>query len=149
MILSDYKDFPHIGRILGIDWGLRRCGIAVSDENRGFVFARPQLYIKTQDELVQKIVDFVVAEKISGIVLGLPLHSDGTDSDTTKMVREFADALSSQTDLPIIFIEENLTSAAAAEEIGRKSIAKIKSELDSVSAKIILENAISMLKRLH
>lgn len=148
MILSDYKDFPRNGRILGIDWGLRRCGIAVSDENRSFVFARPQLYIKTQDELVQKIVDFVRTEKISGIVLGLPLHSDGSDSDTTKMVREFADVLSSQTDLPIIFIEENLTSAAAAEEIGRKSISKIKSELDSVSAKIILENAISMLKRI-
>ena len=149
MILSDYKDFPRIGRILGIDWGLRRCGIAVSDENRGFVFTRPQLYIKTQDELIQKIADFAVAEKISGIVLGLPLYSDGSDSDTTKMVREFANALSVQTDLPIIFIEENLTSAAAQEEIGRKSIAKIKSELDSVSAKIILENAISMLKRLH
>ena len=148
MILSDYKDFPRIGRILGIDWGLRRCGIAVSDENRGFVFTRPQLYIKNQDELIQKIADFAVAEKISGIVLGLPLHSDGSDSDTTKMVREFANALSVQTDLPIIFIEENLTSAAAQEEIGRKSIAKIKSELDSVSAKIILENAISMLKRI-
>ena len=149
MILSDYKDFPRIGRILGIDWGLRRCGIAVSDENRGFVFTRLQLYIKTQDELIQKIADFAVAEKISGIVLGLPLYSDGSDSDTTKMVREFAKALSAQTDLPIIFIEENLTSATAQEEIGRKSIAKIKSELDSVSAKIILENAISMLKRLH
>ena len=148
MILSDYKDFPRIGRILGIDWGLRRCGIAVSDENRGFVFTRPQLYIKTQDELIQKIADFAVAEKISGIVLGLPLYSDGSDSDTTKMVREFANALSVQTDLPIIFIEENLTSATAQEEIGRKSIAKIKSELDSVSAKIILENAISMLKRI-
>ena len=148
MILSDYKDFPRIGRILGIDWGLRRCGIAVSDKNRGFVFTRPQLYIKTQDELIQKIADFAVVEKVSGIVLGLPLHSDGSDSDTTKMVREFANALSAQTDLPIIFIEENLTSATAQEEIGRKSIAKIKSELDSVSAKIILENAISMLKRI-
>ena len=64
------------------------------------------------------------------------------------MVRDFADALSSKTDLPVIFVEENLTSSAAQEEIGRKSISKIKQELDSVSAKIILENAIALLKRI-
>lgn len=148
MILSDYKDFPRDGRIIGIDWGLRRCGVAISDENRGFVFVRPQLYIKSQEELIQKVCGIISEEKVVGIVIGLPLYSDGCESDTTKMVREFADSLSKQTDSPIIFIEENLTSSAAQEEIGRKSIAKIKSELDSVSAKIILENAIAMLKRI-
>ena len=148
MILSDYKDFPRNGRILGLDWGLHRCGVAVSDENRGFVFTRPQLYIKSQDELILNILNIIVEDKISGIVIGLPLFSDGTDSDTTKMVREFTKSLSEKTDIPVIFIEENLTSAAAQEEIGRKSISKIKQELDSVSAKIILENAISILKRI-
>ena len=148
MILSDYKDFPRNGRIIGLDWGLRRCGVAVSDEGRGFVFVRPQINVKNQDELIQKILEIILADKVSGIVVGLPLHADGTDSDTTKMVREFANCLSEKTDLPIIFIEENLTSAAAQEEIGRKSIPKIKQELDSVSAKIILENAIALLKRI-
>ncbi len=148
MILSDYKDFPRNGRIIGLDWGLRRCGVAISDENRGFVFVRPQITVKTQNELIQKVVGIISTDKVSGIVLGLPLHADGTDSDTTKMVREFANCLSEKTDLPIIFIEENLTSAAAQEEIGRKSIPKIKQELDSVSAKIILENAIALLKRI-
>jgi len=148
MILSDYKDFPRNGRIIGLDWGLRRCGVAISDENRDFIFVRPQITVKTQDELIQKILGIISNDKISGIVLGLPLHVDGSDSDTTKMVREFANALSASTELPMIFIEENLTSAAAQEEIGRKSISKIKQELDSVSAKIILENAIAMLKRI-
>ena len=148
MILSDYKDFPRDGRILSLDWGLRRCGVAVSDENRGFVFVRPQLYIKTQGELIQKVLGIVAEDKIVGIVIGLPLYSDGSESNTTKLVREFAKYLSENTDLPIIFIEENLTSNAAQEEIGRKSIKKIKQELDSVSAKIILENAIAVLKRI-
>ncbi len=148
MILSDYKDFPRAGRILGLDWGLRRCGVAVSDENRGFTFARPQLYIKSQDDLIQNVLEIINEDKISGIVVGLPLHADGTDSETTMMVREFVKSLSEKTSLPIIFIEENLTSSAAQEEIGRKSIQKIKAELDSVSAKIILENAIAVLKRI-
>lgn len=148
MILSDYKDFPTKGRIIGIDWGLRRCGIAVSDENRDFVFVRPQLNIKTQEELLQNILDIVKQDKINSVVIGLPIRSDGSDSDTTKMVRDFAGLLESNTDLPIIFIEENLTSNAAQEEIGRKSVTKIKQELDSVSARVILENAIAMLKRI-
>jgi putative Holliday junction resolvase len=148
MILSDYKDFPRTGRIISLDWGLRRCGVAVSDEKRDFVFVRSQLYIKSQEELIQKIQSIIDEDKISGIVIGLPLYSDGSESDTTKMVREFANSLSKSTELPIIFVEENLTSAAAQEEIGRKSISKIKQELDSVSAKIILENAISILKRI-
>ena len=147
MILSDYKDFPRVGRIIGLDWGLRRCGVAVSDEKRDFVFVRPQISVKTQDELIQYVLNMVSVDKIVGVVVGLPLYADGSDSDTTKMVREFAKILESKTDLPIIFIEENLTSTAAQEEIGRKSITKIKQELDSVSAKIILENAVALLKR--
>ena len=148
MILSDYKDFPRVGRIISLDWGLRRCGLAVSDESREFAFVRPQFYIKSQDGLIERILGIVNEEKIVGIVIGLPLYSDGSESDTTKKVREFADSLSKKTDLPIVFIEENLTSVAAQEEIGRKSIAKIKQELDSVSAKVILENAIAVLKRI-
>ena len=147
MILHDYKDFPRYGRIVGIDWGLRRCGIAISDENLSFVFTRHKLYIKSQSELIEKIADIIKEDKISGVVIGLPLFSDGAESDTTKKVHEFADFLSERTNLPIIFVEEDLTSTAAQEEIGRRSITKIKQELDSVSAKIILENAIAMLKR--
>ena len=147
MILSDYKDFPRDGRILGLDWGLRRCGVAVSDLNRDFVFTRPQINVKNQEDLVAFVLALAKSENMVGIVLGLPLHADGKDSETTKMVREFANSLSDKTDLPILFIEENLTSTAAQEEIGRKSISKIKQELDSVSAKIILENAIAILKR--
>ena len=147
MILSNYKDFPCRGRIIGLDWGMARCGVAVSDENRDFVFARPQLYIKNQDELIQNILRIIDEDNIKSIVVGLPVFSDGTDSDTTKKVREFADKLSNNTDLPIVFMDETLTSAAAVEEIGRKPLSKIKQELDSVSAKIILENAIAVLKR--
>ncbi|MBQ7409436.1 MAG: Holliday junction resolvase RuvX [Alphaproteobacteria bacterium] len=148
MILSDYKDFPHTGRILGLDWGLRRCGVAVSDEKRDFVFVREQINIKEQSVLVSAVLRLVQDDKIVGIVIGLPLYLDGTDSDTTKMVRQFADDLSKKTDLPIIFIEENLTSTMAEQEMTKKSRAKIKTELDSLSAKIILENAISVLKRI-
>lgn len=148
MIFNNYKDFPRFGRIIALDWGARRCGVAVSDESRDFVFVRPQINVKTQSELMDTVVNIVNQDKIVGIVIGLPLYMDGSESETTKMVRDFAKLLETKTDLPIIFIEENLTSFIAQQEMGETNVAKIKQELDSVSAKVILENAIAMLKRL-
>ena len=147
MIFENYKDFPRVGRIIGLDWGLRRCGVAISDETRNFVFVRPQINVKNQSELIDAVLKLIVEETVVGLVIGLPLYTDGTDSDTTKMVRDFADSLAKQTDLPIIFIEENLTSVVAQQNMGKTNVAKIKSELDSLSAKVILENAISLLNR--
>ena len=147
MIFENYKDFPRVGRIVGLDWGLRRCGVAVSDENRNFVFVRPQINVQSQSGLMNDVLNLIVAEKAAGIVIGLPLYSDGSDSETTKMVRDFANALSVKTDLPILFVEENLTSMVAQQEMGKTNVSKIKKELDSLSAKVILENAIAMIKR--
>ena len=147
MNFNNYKDFPRVGRIIGLDWGARRCGVAVSDETRDFVFVRPQINVKNSDELIDALVRICADEKPVGIVIGLPLRSDGTDSETTILVRNFATSLSEKIILPIIFVEENLTSYTAQEEIGTKNINKIKNELDSLSARIILENAISLLKR--
>ena len=147
MIFYDYKDFPRIGRIIGLDWGARRCGVAISDFDRNFVFVRPQINVKSNEELIHAVKDLIQEENIVGIVLGLPLRSDGSESDTTKMVRDFSEILSQYTDVPILFIEENLSSFAAQQEMGKTNVAKIKQELDSLAAKVILENAIAMLKR--
>lgn len=149
MILPDFKAFPIKGRILGVDWGARRTGIAVSDDARDFVFVRPAIDVKKNgDSLAKKIVEIAEKEKVVGIVLGLPLYVDGSDSETTKKVRDCAAELTGYTDLPIVFIEENLTSVAAQEKLGKVRINDLKQKLDSESAAVILENAISMLKRL-
>lgn len=147
MIFDNYKDFPRLGRIIGLDWGLRRCGVAISDEKRDFVFVRPQINVKSQSELIDMVCNMSKEEDTVGIVVGLPVYADGADSDTTKMVRDFTSVLATKTDLPIIFIEENLTSFVAQQEMGKTNVAKIKQDLDSLSAKVILENAIAMLKR--
>ena len=148
MILPDFKAFPHSGRLLGIDWGLRRIGVAVSDAGHDFVFVRPVVVVpRGADNHANLIADIAKKESVVGIVVGIPLYSDGSDSDTTKMVRMFIDALAKVTDLPICTIEENLTSAVAQENMGRVSMSKLKENLDSESARVILENAIAMINR--
>ena len=148
MILPDFKAFPREGRILGIDWGLRRIGVAVSDAGHDFVFVRPVVVVpRGADNHANLVADIAKKESVVGIVVGLPLYNDGSDSDTTKMVRMFIDALAKVTDLPICTIEENLTSAVAQENMGRVSVSKLKENLDSESARVILENAIAMINR--
>ena len=140
MIFADFKDFvaelPPSGRLLGIDWGARRIGIAVSDDARGFVFPREVL------PNADKIIEIIKSEKIIGIVIGLPLYVDGTDSDTTRQVRDFAARLATATDLPIAFVDEQLSSIEAYERHPNA-----RHLLDAHAAVIILEDAIGKIKR--
>lgn len=147
MILQNIKDFPVAGRIIGIDWGARRTGVAVSDESREFIFAREPIIAQNSDDLIGKVVALIKAERVIGVVIGLPLRMDGTESDTTKSVREFANVLVTRIDVPIIFIDETLSSSCAQESMGRVRVRDIKEKLDSEAARVILENAISMIKR--
>ena len=145
MIIDNFKSFPPGGKIMGIDWGAKRIGVAVSDPDRKFVFIRQCLFNKpprpqsghpsTGGELLKVIAD----EGVVGIVLGLPLRLDGTDSPTTVRVREFARELAGVVDVPIILFDESLTSFEA-EESGAKN-------LDSESARVLLENAIAVINR--
>ena len=149
MILADFKAFPSSGKIMGVDWGARRTGIAVTDESRDFTFARPQIVMpRGANDIARRVADVAAAERVVGIVIGLPVHSDGNESDTAASVRAFATQLSDITGLPICFIPENLTSVAAQEEMGRVRVKDIKEKLDSVSARIILENAIAIIRRI-
>ncbi len=147
MILPDFKGFPRSGRIIGIDWGARRIGVAVSDDTRNFVFVRPTINLGAADEAAAIVARMASDECACGIVVGLPLYPDGAESDTTKMVREFINALSQKTDLPIVTVEENLTSVSAQESMGRVRVRDIKEKLDSESARVILENAIALINR--
>ena len=147
MILGNFKVFNISGRMLGIDWGLRRTGVAVSDESREFVFARAPIVSDTPQDLLNAILHIVNSEKIVGIVIGLPLRMDGSESETTAMVRKFAEELSTRTDVPIMFIDETLSSTAAQEQMGRVRVRDIKEKLDSNAARVILENAIALMGR--
>ena len=106
MILPDFKAFPRAGRILGVDWGQRRIGVAVSDPGREFVFVRDVIVLPRGCAThAQKVADLAVQENAVGIVVGLPVRSDGTESETSKMVRDIGAELERKTDLPICFID--------------------------------------------
>ena len=145
MIVPDFKDFPRGGRLIGFDWGARRTGVAISDEMREFVFARNPI---VSGDMAKQMAVMAEREKVVGIVIGLPLRTDGSESETTKMVRDVATQVANYTELPICFIDETLTSSSAAEQTKLRTVKDIKEKLDSASARIILENAIAVINRL-
>lgn len=150
MILPDFKAFPHVGRIIGIDWGARRTGVAVSDFSREFVFVRPPIITPRGDvSWPRRVADIANTENAVGIVIGRPVHADGNVSETFDEILRNATQICTYIDLPICFIDENLTSHAAQESMGRVWRDDIKERLDSESARVILENAIAMINRMH
>ncbi len=120
MILPDFKAFPRTGRIIGLDWGARRTGVAVSDASREFIFTRPAIVTSRGDVMwARRVADIARDENAVGIVIGRPVHSDGTVSEIMDDIMRNATELCTYVDLPICFIDENLTSFAAQESMGR------------------------------
>ncbi len=150
MILPDFKAFPRTGRIIGLDWGARRTGVAVSDASREFIFTRPAIVTSRGDVMwARRVADIARDENAVGIVIGRPVHSDGTVSEIMDDIMRNATELCTYVDLPICFIDENLTSFAAQESMGRVRVSDIKRRLDSEAARVILENAIAIINRIR
>ncbi len=147
MILADCNGFPSAGRVLGIDWGAVRTGVAVTDPSREFVFVRDAIVVTHSGDIAGRIAHVARDEGVCGIVFGLPVHADGTESDTAAEVRRCAAQVDAELNLPVMFVPENLTSVAAQEDMGRVRVRDIKAKLDSEAARVILENAIAIVKR--
>lgn len=148
MIHPNFKDFPRHGRIIGIDWGARRTGVAVSDETQEFFFERDPIVAPTRNgDMARAVADVVAAEKVMAIVVGVPLRADGTASDTTAAVYEFIARLETSCDRPIFMIDETLSSYTAQSDMGKCRVSDIKKKLDSAAARVILENAVALARR--
>ncbi|MBQ8213414.1 MAG: Holliday junction resolvase RuvX [Clostridia bacterium] len=138
------------GRILGVDFGDTRTGLAVSDISRflasGIGYVSPGGIEKT----AQKVAEVALEQKASAIVVGLPKNMDGSEGFRAERCREFACLLSQKLNgaVPIAMMDERLTTMSAARylnETGTRG-AKRKGVVDTLSAQIILQNALDRLK---
>lgn len=100
-------------RYLGIDYGKKRIGLAVSDETLAFAFPREILANQSTKQSVRAILQFAEQEHIGKIIIGLPLGSAGDDTEQTRNIRAFAALFARESHLPIEFENELLTSRLA------------------------------------
>ena len=131
-----------MSKVLAIDFGLKRTGLALSDESKIFAFG-----LKTVDskQLKAELEQLVPAEKIEEIVIGEPKRLDQSDSHITENVRLLKQALEQQFPLlKIVLIDERFTSKMASFAISQSGLKKKdrqnKALIDEVSATIILQD---------
>lgn len=133
-----------MGRIVGIDFGKVRIGLAISDENR--IIAQPLETIRASSDPAQtaRLITHSLSryKNIDLIVIGLPLLLNGQEGDMAKTVRSFAKVLEQVLPLPIVFWDERLTSSGVERmlldmDVSRKKRAELSDALAAVS---ILQN---------
>ena len=132
--------FPSAGRIIGLDFGTVRIGIAISDSDR--VLASPlETYTRqSQSQDATYFQQLVEREEVVGIVVGLPVHMSGDESSISQVTRTFAAWLQEVTRLPIVFQDERMTSALAEQalQMGSLTSKKRKKRRDMLAAQMIL-----------
>ncbi len=137
------------GRILGVDFGDTRTGLAVSDTSRflasGIGYVSPGGIVKT----AEKVSEVAREQKVSAIVVGLPKNMDGSEGFRAERCREFAALLRERlTDIPVAMMDERMTTMSASRYLNETNTRgqKRKGVIDTLSAQIILQNALDRLK---
>ena len=138
----DFIDQINIAQtLLGLDFGDKTIGIAVSDKSK--TIATPIITIKRKGILkdIEKLLSILEEYDVGGIILGLPLSLDGNENERTKKVRKFALELKRCKDIKIAFQDERYSSDVIYKELRKNSISKdkIKKKIDQMAASYILQ----------
>lgn len=130
------------GRVLAIDMGSKKVGLAVSDELRLTVRALPPLPRTPWKRLLSSLAELCEQFDVRSIVLGLPLRLDGAEGDAAQEVRRLGRNLRLSLKLPLFFQDERLTSKEAESSLRERGLRafEISEHVDSEAASIILSD---------
>jgi len=127
--------------ILGVDYGDKRIGLAISDENEKLASRFLTLENRSLKNLIKEIKNIVSEKNIQKIILGIPIGFKG-ESAQTQNIKKFSAKLSENIDIPITEINEIFTSKMAEENLRKAGIKSenIKKIIDQEAARIILQD---------
>ena len=128
-------------RILAIDYGDRRIGLAISDPLGITAQGLDTLLVGSRKEAMRRISETIASWKVTAVLLGMPLNMDGSRGERAEKADALAEWLRSGLGLPVVLWDERLTSQAAARtmhQLGVKSRGR-KRDLDRVAATMMLQ----------
>jgi putative Holliday junction resolvase len=135
------------GRALGIDVGERRVGLAISDVTQTLASPFATLTVRGTDDAVRQVaskIDLLIGEddELVTIIVGLPTKLDGSRTIQTARVEAFIETLAARTSLPIVRVDERLTSREAESRLAarERDWRRRKSKLDAAAAAVILQD---------
>ena len=151
--MLDIEDFkkklPKKSRLMGIDPGGKRVGIAISDENKIIATPYTTLIKNKYSDFVKELIEIVNENKIKGIVIGNPINMDGSSSQSSQSARDLAINLSKDVTKNVTLWDERLSSQGAfnlASDLAINTSKKVD-KLDENSAQFILQGALDYLTR--
>lgn len=129
-------------RILAVDPGTKRVGVAVSDPTGTIAQALTTVDAEPLDTLASRLAEIAVAQEARRIVVGLPRRLDGSYGPEAKSARELADDLRKAAGLPVELVDERLTTVAAERSLVAGGVRRAKRRLsvDRVAATLLLQS---------
>ena len=137
-------------RVMGIDYGDARTGVAMSDLMCTIVGSTAVVPSRHTEKAIADIVRMAKENEVGTIVVGLPRNMDGSEGPRAELCREFADKLGSATGLEIIMWDERRTTVEAHNILSQHNYhgQKRKNTVDAVAASLILEGYLNSLRRI-
>lgn len=131
-----------MSRILALDPGTKRIGVAISDATR--TLARPLPFLPAQSfhAFCQALTDLIRQQEVELILVGLPRNMDGTYGPAAEKAREFANRLKECVLVPVQMVDERLTTILASRQLQETGLdsRKQKSKIDSAAAQVLLQS---------
>jgi putative holliday junction resolvase len=153
MIVSNLQEFySNLSKgapIIAIDYGNKKTGVAISNQEQSFAMPFRQINIADVSKQIREIIVLMTTHKVCGAVIGLPIDTNGLDTEQTKIVRNFATVIASLVDVPIYLQDERFTSKAADNLLKSMGIKRKErnAQDDSVAASIILQDTINSMRK--
>ena len=151
--MIDIEDFKKsVGkksRLLGIDPGKNRVGLAISDEDKLVSTPLKTIFKKNNSNFINEIKEIILENDVKGIIVGNPLNMDGSSGPSAQSANDFAKYLSNNISIPVSMWDERLSSKGAFNLSSNLDInvSKRVEKLDQNAASFILQGAIDYLRR--
>jgi putative Holliday junction resolvase len=139
---------PSGRRLLGLDLGEKTIGVAVSDSGLAVATAVGTIQRKKLASDLAALRQMMAEREVGGLVIGLPLNMDGSEGPRCQSVRAFAKNVLAQTDIPIAFWDERLSTVAVTRSMLEADLTRNKraKAVDSLAATYILQGALDALR---
>ena len=150
MILRSKTDVPE-GRLIGIDLGLRRVGVSISDELACFAHPLCTIPYRNLEQVLEETMSLAATYKAVGFVVGIPKNMDGSFGESARRALNFARKLEARSGLPVVLWDERLTTSQAEREmIGLgMSRRRRRTAIDEAASVLILENYLRSVSNTH
>ena len=151
--MIDIEDFKKSiekkSRLLGIDPGKNRVGLAISDEDKLVSTPLKTIVKKNNSNFINEIKEIIIENNIKGIIVGNPINMDGSKGPSAQSANDFAKYLSNNVSIPVTMWDERLSSEGAFNLSGNLDInvSKKVEKLDQNAASFILQGAIDYIRR--